>query len=215
MGYSIKNSETGELEYFYTDSSRVTQPAYDGETGEPVHGQMKVRYRKHHNFHVPKHCLRGTLCDEMDNLMTNKYQGDLDITVQHGARKEPKKTTPGYEREDYCHMDGVSSNIILGYERQHYLLFLVPTLFCYNFFIGALMALIEIFLHMMSHHKNGLTMQKTLYFRSPLHVLSSQFCAICRTESDSKYNRIFDILNKQMRTAHRSATLKNMAKAMG
>jgi len=106
-------------------------------------------------------------------------------------------------------------NIILGYNRNPYLLFLVPTLFCYNFVIGATLALIEIVLHMMSHHRNGLTMQKSLYFRSPLNVLSSQFCAICRTETDSKYNRIFDILNKQMRNAHRSEALKDMAKAIG
>ncbi|XP_033157649.1 uncharacterized protein LOC117139450 [Drosophila mauritiana] len=213
MGYSIKNCETGELEYFYTDTVRVNRPAFDEETGEPNHDQVtKVHFRKHTNFHVPKHYLRGTICDEVDDELAN--------TVRHGAataipNRTPKKVTPGYEREDYCQMDGVSNNIILGYNRNHYLLFLVPTLFCYNFVIGATLALIEIFLHMMSHHKNSLTMQKGLYFRSPLHVLSSQFCAICRTESDSKYNRIFDILNKQMRNAHRSETLKDMAKAIG
>ncbi|XP_016965573.1 uncharacterized protein LOC108034879 isoform X1 [Drosophila biarmipes] len=213
MGYSIKNCETGELEYFYTDTVRVKRPAYDEETGEPIHDQiMKVHFRKHTNFHVPKHFLRGTMCDEMDDVLAN--------TVRHGAatafpHKAPKKATPGYEREDYCRMDGVSSNIILGYNRNQYLLFLVPTLFCFNFVIGATLAIIEIFLHMMSHHKNSLTMQNGLYFRSPLHVLSSQFCAICRTECDSKYNRIFDILNKQMRNAHRSEALKDMAKAIG
>ncbi|KAH8305719.1 hypothetical protein KR059_008139, partial [Drosophila kikkawai] len=208
----LQNCETGEVEYFYTDTTRVKRLAYDEETGEPVHDQMKVRYKKHGNFHVPKHFLRGTLCDEVDDVLAN--------TVRHGAatdipQKAPRKATPGYEREDYCQMDGVSSNIILGYKRNEYLLFLVPTLFCYNFFIGALLAVIEIFLHMMSHHKNSLTMQKGLYFRSPLHVLSSQFCAVCRTESDSKYNRIFDLLHKQMRASHRSGALKDMAKAIG
>ncbi|KAH8345727.1 hypothetical protein KR067_002399, partial [Drosophila pandora] len=209
----LQNCETGELEYFYTDSARVKKPAYDEETGEPVHDQMKVRYRKHGHFHVPKHYLRGTLCDEVDDVLAN--------TVRHGAaaipeipKPAPRKATRGYEREDFYHMDGVNSNIILGYKRYEYLLFLVPTLFCYNFVIGATLAVIEIFLHMMSHHKNSLTMQKGLYFRSPLHVLSSQFCAICRTECDSKYNRIFDMLNKQMRNSHRSGALKNMAKAM-
>ncbi|XP_068141883.1 uncharacterized protein [Drosophila tropicalis] len=230
MVYSIKNSETGEFEYIYfTDSARVKEPKYDEETGEPVHDQMKVRYRKHGNFHVPRHYLRGTLCDEVDNVLANKYQRDLDITVKHVVEKrngsslkatrmanKPKKITPGYEREDYIKMDGVHSNIILGYERQHpYLLFLVPTLFIYNFFIGATLAVLEIALHMMSHHKNTLTMQKDLYFRSPLHVLSSQFCATCRCESDSQHNRTFTILNKQMRKELRSAALKNMAKAMG
>lgn len=94
------------MEYFYTDTARVKRLAYDEETGEPVHDQMKVRYKKHGNFHVPKHFLRGTLCDEVDDVLAN--------TVRHGAatdipKKAPKKATPGYEREDYCEMDGVSS----------------------------------------------------------------------------------------------------------
>jgi len=113
----FQNSETGEFEYFYTDSARVKQPKYDEETGEPVNDQMKVRYRKHGNFHVPRHFLRGTICDEVDNVLANKYQRDLDITAKHlvGAdstrqvESKLKKTRPGYEREDYIEMDGVSS----------------------------------------------------------------------------------------------------------
>ncbi|XP_030242534.1 uncharacterized protein LOC108650908 isoform X2 [Drosophila navojoa] len=218
----IVNSETGEFEYFYTDSARIKQPKYDEETGEPVNDQMKVRYRKHGNFHVPKRYLRGTICDEVDNVLANKHHEHPDITAKHviGSKattstSKEKKTTPGYEREDYIKMDGVSSNIILGYERNNsFLLFLIPTLFSWNMILWGLLSILEIGLHMMSHYKNSLTMQKTLYFRSPLHVLSSQFCAICRNESGSKYNRTFDILNEQMRVAHRTA-LKNMAKAMG
>ncbi|XP_023176275.1 uncharacterized protein LOC111603053 isoform X2 [Drosophila hydei] len=218
-GYRSDNSETGEFEYFYTDSARIKQPKYDEETGEPVYDQMKVRYRKHGNFHVPKRYLRGTICDEVDKVLANKHHEDwakhvIGSKATKSASNE-KKTTPGYEREDYIKMDGVSSNIILGYERNNsFLLFLIPTLFSWNLFLCGLLSLLEIGLHMMSHYKNSLTMQKNLYFRSPLHVLSSQFCAICRNESGSKYNRTFDILNEQMRVAHRTA-LKNMAKAMG
>lgn len=206
---------------------------------------MKVRYRKHGHFHVPKHYLRGTICDEVDKVLANQYQADLDITAKHlvgkkainAAPLEPVKrsnATPGYEREDYLEMEGVSSvsseqalslkfssalyfsfqNIILGYERNPRLLFLIPTLFCWSFALWFTLAILELLLHMMSHHKNSLTMQKNLYFRSPLHVLSSQFCAICRNESDSKYNRTFDVLNKQMRLAHRTGALKNMTKAI-
>ncbi|KAH8402877.1 hypothetical protein KR222_008484, partial [Zaprionus bogoriensis] len=221
--FPFQNSETGEFEYFFTDSARVKQPKYDEETGEPVNDQMKVRYRKHGHFHVPKHILRGTICDEVDNALANKYQGDLDITAKHLVGNEAlkmeqaklKKTaTPGYEREDFIEMDGVSTNIILGYKRNSQLIFLIPTLFCCSFIVWTLLAVLELILHMMSHHKNSLTMEKNLYFRSPLHVLSSQFCAICRNESNSKYNRTFDMLNKQMRLAHRSETLKNMAKVI-
>ncbi|EDV96844.1 uncharacterized protein LOC6557041 [Drosophila grimshawi] len=223
MVYSIKNSETGEFEYFYTDSARVKQPKYDEETGEPVNDQMKVRYRKHGNFHVPKHYLRGTICDEVDHVLANKHHVHEDISAKHLVGQETisqvselKKITPGYEREDYIKMDGVSSNIILGYERQNsFLIFLIPTLFSWNIFLWALLSVLEIFLHMLSHYKNSLTMQKNIYFRSPLHLLTSQYCAICRNETGSKYNRTFDILNKQMRLAHQSDALKNMAKAIG
>ncbi|KAH8365863.1 hypothetical protein KR093_006693 [Drosophila rubida] len=219
----LQNSETGEFEYFYTDAARVKQPKYDEETGEPVNDRMKVRYRKHGNFHVPRHFLRGTICDEVENVLANKYQADLDITAKHLTGSEARKAesklrqpTPGYEREDFIDMDGVSTNIILGYERSNsFLLFLIPTLFCWSFLVWALLSVLEIMLHMLAHHKNSLTMQKNLYFRSPLHVLTSQFCAVCRNEYDSKYNRTFDLLNRQMRIAHRSGALKNMAKAIG
>ncbi|XP_017844366.1 uncharacterized protein LOC108601008 isoform X3 [Drosophila busckii] len=116
MVYSIKNSETGEFEYFYADTTSVKQPEYDEETGEPVNGQMKVRYRKHGNFHIPKHFLRGTICDEVDQVLANKFQV-IDIKATHVVGKaafdedlnKPAKATPGYEREDFMDMDGVSN----------------------------------------------------------------------------------------------------------
>lgn len=86
-----------------------------------MNDRMRVRYRKHGHFHVPKHFLRGHICDEVDKVLANKYQADLDITAKHlvgeeaikeAQAEQPKlkrQATPGYEREDYLEMEGVSS----------------------------------------------------------------------------------------------------------
>lgn len=85
-----------------------------------MNDRMRVRYRKHGHFHVPKQYLRGTICDEVDKVLANQYQADLDITAKHlvgeeAIHAEPLQSvkrsnaTPGYEREDYMEMEGVSS----------------------------------------------------------------------------------------------------------
>ena len=94
----------------------------------------------------------------------------------------------------------------MGYNKHSYRLFLIPTLFFFNTYVFLVLAVLEILLHMASHCKNTLTMNKNIYYRSPLHILTSQHCALCRAESERDFN-IFNMLNKQMRQAHEALKL--------
>lgn len=47
-----------------------------------------------------------------------------------------------------------------------------------------LTVLAEVFLHLWSHKKNQHNTNTKIYYRSPLHVITSQFCAVCRQERE-------------------------------
>lgn len=102
----------------------------------------------------------------------------------------------------------------MGYNKSNYRMLLLPTLFFFNVYAAVIVMILEIFFHFWAHFKNGVNMNKDIYYRSPLHVMTSQFCARCRSESEMEAN-IFRHLNKQMRLARQSKTLKNVSKAIG
>lgn len=102
----------------------------------------------------------------------------------------------------------------MAYNKSNYRILLLPTIFCFNIYAAVIVSIVEIFLHFWSHFKNGVNMNKDVYYRSPLHVITSQFCAKCLSESEMEAN-IFRDLNTQMRAARKSKTLKEVTKAIG
>lgn len=75
-----------------------------------------------------------------------------------------------------------SKEIILGSNVTSHRLFLLPTMFvCFRLY-AALMAFVEIFLHVWAHKKNSRNTDANVYYRSPLHIITSQFCATCLHE---------------------------------
>ncbi|XP_065359716.1 uncharacterized protein LOC135953675 [Calliphora vicina] len=223
MGYSIQNSETGEVIYIQTDADNVTEPSYDAETGEPIMGKVKVRYMKQKHFQIPKKLLRGSACEEFEKEILGKneeiYQEPFgriskESDVLNGKAQLATKPRKFYERDDYINMEGVSNDIILGYNKSNYRILLLPTFFFFNIYAAMIIMILETFFHFWAHLKNGLNMDKNFYYRSPLHVVTSQFCAKCRSESEVDAS-IFRALNKQMRAARQSKTLKDVSKAIG
>lgn len=216
MGYSIQNSETGEVDYINQESAICEHRAYDAETGEPSPiSSPKIRFNKSERFQIPKKYLRGTPCEEFEKVMTGEFKKNCEIKVIPVQQQEkPKEKKKFYQRDDFINMEGVKREILLGYSKANYIMFLVPTLFIFNIYVYIFLSLVEIFLHCWAHTVNGLNMNKSIYYRSPLHVLSSQFCAKCRSESEMEW-RIFETLNKQMRHARKSQTLKEVTKALG
>lgn len=67
----------------------------------------------------------------------------------------------------------------MGCNKTSHRLFLIPTIFmCFRFYAVA-MAFVEIFLHVWAHKKNARNQNQNIYYRSPLHIITSQFCASC------------------------------------
>ncbi|XP_075161463.1 uncharacterized protein LOC142234260 [Haematobia irritans] len=225
MGFSVQNTETGEVCYIQTDADKVHELSYDAETGEPIMDMVTVRYMKQKHFQIPKKLLRVSICEEFEKRMLGRNE---DIYVEPKAKitreskekskkpikskRKPKKKS--YDRDDFMNMEGVSNDIILAYNKSNYRMLLLPTLFCFNIYAALIVTILETFFHLWAHYKNGFNMNKDVYYRSPLHVITSQFCAKCRCESDLEVN-IFRDLNKQMRLARESQTLKNVSKAIG
>lgn len=42
---------------------------------------------------------------------------------------------------------------------------------------------VKVILHMWAHHKNKTLKNASVYFRSPFHAISAEFCALCRNEN--------------------------------
>ncbi|XP_017752595.1 PREDICTED: uncharacterized protein LOC108545473 [Eufriesea mexicana] len=56
------------------------------------------------------------------------------------------------------------------------------TVLCFRWFLPVLM-FFEMSLHVWAHHKNKTLKDANVYFRSPFHGISSEFCALCQNET--------------------------------
>lgn len=81
----------------------------------------------------------------------------------------------------------------MGYNKFSHRLFLLPTLFLFPKLAAIYILVLELFLHFWAHKKNKKNKDPEIFFRSPLHSLTSQFCSICRETKDlqglQKYHR--------------------------
>lgn len=53
---------------------------------------------------------------------------------------------------------------------------------CFRWFLPVLM-FVELSLHIWAHHKNKALKDSIVYFRSPFHGISCEFCALCQNET--------------------------------
>lgn len=60
------------------------------------------------------------------------------------------------------------------------LLFLLPTLFVYPGVTSIIVAILEVVIHTWAHRINKKLTNKNVYYRSPMHIIASEFCAKCR-----------------------------------
>lgn len=100
----------------------------------------------------------------------------------------------------------IAQEIILGCNKTSHRLFLIPTIFmCFRFYAVA-MAFVEIFLHVWAHKKNARNTNEHIYYRSPLHIITSQFCASCL------HKRQMDKVSKLQEKRQKIWHFKNMAR---
>lgn len=73
-----------------------------------------------------------------------------------------------------------------------------------------LIVFIEVALHVWAHRKNAKNTNANFYYRSPLHIVTAQFCAYCRNHSEmEQVSRLQDQRKKDWRIH-----LRDMAKSM-
>ncbi|XP_032665008.1 uncharacterized protein LOC116841328 [Odontomachus brunneus] len=58
----------------------------------------------------------------------------------------------------------------------------LPAIIYFRWFLALLM-LFEVVLHVWAHHKNKALKNASVYFRSPFHDISAEFCALCQNET--------------------------------
>lgn len=60
--------------------------------------------------------------------------------------------------------------------------------------------MLEVALHLWSHKNNQRNTNKMIYYRSPLHVITSQFCAVCRQEREME--QVSKLQDRRKRSWH-------------
>lgn len=88
-------------------------------------------------------------------------------------------------------------------------LFLIPSLFLCFRLCAPLIGIIEIALHVWAHKKNSKNTDENVYYRSPLHIVTSQFCAVCRNKS-----QMDQVSRLQEKRRNWRLHFKNMARSM-
>lgn len=170
----VQDVETGEIEYVYADREPSAQPQrveVDAETGEPECSKITVRYIKRKSFQIPKHYLKSPPEDD-------DYDGP-------SCSKKIAPYNP-FDKEAFIRrMDCVNTqDIVLGFTKSSYLLFLVPSVFCFTKMTAVFILAFESILHYLSHYKNRNNRNSNIFYRSPLHLLTSQFCRECVAQNE-------------------------------
>ncbi|KAL9692773.1 hypothetical protein quinque_000224 [Culex quinquefasciatus] len=178
------NKETGELEL---DPFQDGTLYHDRETGENSSYPTYELRRERSKFSIPKQYLRS---------------GEvLPSSSGHQYRRKPAccvaKVNASYPLASREKMMHLKEEIILGYNKTSYLLLLIPPLFVMPKLAIILILLSEVLLHRWAHAKNDRNRSPDIYYRSPLHIVSIQFCGMCRHER--QMDRIVQLQDKRMR----------------
>lgn len=88
-------------------------------------------------------------------------------------------------------------DIILGCNKTSHRLFLLPSFFLFFRLCAPVIEIIEIFLHVWAHKKNSQNTDENFYYRSPLHIVTSQFCAVCRNKK--QMDQVSKLQDERMR----------------
>lgn len=185
------DSETGEYvcQSYQSQpqmSERREYPDYDMETGEPGHNTVIVTKNKP-KFSIPKRLIQAPeekkcCIDPNDNFTLCRKEEVISL----------QEVKSRIIQSDYLPMSSLmlffssAQEIIFGCNQTSHRLFLIliPSLAIFTRISAILTVLIEICLHLWAHKKNQRNTNETIYYRSPLHVITSQFCAVCRQERE-------------------------------
>ncbi|PSN44930.1 hypothetical protein C0J52_15008 [Blattella germanica] len=168
----ILDRETGEHVHNWSTQRTFTTSQTNAETGEieqtPV---SRVSPERRKTFQVPKKALQNyrhqtSQLEQNNNLILPDFLSD-------DTRKMHYYYPVSIERKFFQDNQNISP-----------ILFLLPTIFLFPFpaWLTVISLIVEITLHMWAHKTNRKCNDPHLLYRSPLHILTSQFCALCKSK---------------------------------
>jgi len=172
--------ETGEPVQIQHAQTTCRTNAETGEMEQTPSSNIHSERRRH--FQVPKKALhiyhqlkhRTDDNDQMLELVNILSDSNANCEYYHLVSTEQKFLN------DTCKLSPV--------------IFLLPILFLFPFpaWLTVFSIIIELCLHMWTHKTNKYYKGSHLRYRSPLHVLTSQFCALCKSKRNMKIGRLQD-----------------------
>jgi hypothetical protein len=176
--------ETGEPVQNWSGQHAQTECRTNAETGEveqapssSIHSERRrpfqVPKKALHNYHQLKH--RTDHNDQMLELVNRFHDRNATSEFYYPVSIEQKFLNDPYNISP--------------------IVFLLPTLFLFPFpaWLTVFSILIELCLHMWTHKTNKHYKGSHLRYRSPLHVLTSHFCALCKSKRNmQKIGRLQD-----------------------
>lgn len=166
----------------------------DRETGEPVQNWS--------NQHAQTTCMTNAETGEVEQTPSSNIHSDRRRPFQ-----VPKKALHSYQMKHQADLSNKTLELVNIFNdskttSEYYntcnispLILLLPTLFLFPSpaWLTVFCILIELCLHMWTHKTNKYCKDSRLRYRSPLHVLTSQFCALCKSRRNmQKISRLQD-----------------------
>ena len=169
--------ETGEPVQNWSSQHTQTTCRTNAETGEmeqtpssSIHSERRRHFqvpkKALHNYHQLKH--RTDDNDQMLELVNILSDSNANCEYYYPVSIEQKFLNDTYKFSP--------------------IIFLLPTIFLFPFpaWLTVFSIIIELCLHMWTHKTNKYYKGSHLRYRSPLHVLTSQFCALCKSKRNMK-----------------------------
>ncbi|XP_033223723.1 uncharacterized protein LOC117177251 [Belonocnema kinseyi] len=158
------------------------------EVTETIRGPFFVDVETGESFDVQDHPQEnGALAYLVNNVETGEPEVNDDTPRIH--RKVPFKI-PREVRENYAPAKKISEDCMdiesvlegdsFG-QINPICLFLPAIIYCK--WCIAILLVMETILHVYSHRKNKILKDPSVYYQSPFHGISSQFCALCQSET--------------------------------
>ncbi|XP_050464329.1 uncharacterized protein LOC126858222 [Cataglyphis hispanica] len=131
------------------------------------------------------------ICHSMDSMAINDAEtGEPEVNlIDNGIRGHLRRVPFQIPKEvkekslKKCHLtelEPVPPGTSFG-QINPICLFL-PAIIYFRWFLALLM-IFEVTLHVWAHHKNKSLKDASVYFRSPFHDISAEFCALCQSET--------------------------------
>jgi len=186
MSATKTDIETGEL-MSVRDDTKDYPLEYDNETGEFDVTKTSLKLRKTAHFSIPKNLI--TPQDDPKKCCIN-YNDTFTL-----SKKEQVIT--------------LQEEIILGCNKTSHRLFLIfASLSIFIRIVTVVATILEVTIHVWAHKKNCRNSNPNIYYRSPLHVFTSQFCKACQHELEM--DQVIKL--QDQRNRHWRLSLKNVAK---